>query len=158
MAASMTFPNSNSSLTSCGRRYSLLHAPDRRRVLEEAFRVLKPGGDMIFTDPMQADDVPDGVLQPVYQRLNRTDLGSMRFYREAALALGFEVLEQVDLVYKLRTHYDRVRQELEVRRSELEQQSSSAYLDKMLVGLKDWVAAADNGFLAWGIQHFRKPC
>jgi SAM-dependent methyltransferase len=136
---------------------ALLHAPDRRRVLEEAFRVLKPGGDLIFTDPMQADDVPDGVLQPVYERLNLTDLCCLRFYREAALALGFEVLEQVDLFYNLRTHYDRVRQELEARRFELEQQSSPAYLDKMLVGLKNWVAAADNGYLAWGIQHFRKP-
>ncbi|MEQ0804743.1 class I SAM-dependent methyltransferase, partial [Mycobacterium tuberculosis] len=26
------------------------------------------------------DDVPDGVLQPVYDRLNLRDLGSMRFY------------------------------------------------------------------------------
>lgn len=59
---------------------AILHAPDRRKVLEEAFRVLRPGGELIFTDPMQADDVPDGVLQPVYDRLNLRDLGSMRFY------------------------------------------------------------------------------
>ncbi|MCV7315764.1 methyltransferase domain-containing protein [Mycolicibacillus parakoreensis] len=136
---------------------ALLHAPNRRKVLEEAFRVLKPGGEMIFTDPMQADDVPDGVLQPVYDRLNLTDLGSLRFYREAALAVGFEVVDQIDLVHNLRTHYDRVREELENRRAELEQKSSPDYLEKMLVGLKDWVDAADNGYLAWGIQRFRKP-
>jgi sarcosine/dimethylglycine N-methyltransferase len=136
---------------------SLLHAADRRKVLQEAFRVLKPGGEMIFTDPMQADDVPDGVLQGVYDRLNLTDLGSMRFYREAAQAIGFEVLDQIDLVHNLRTHYDRVREELEARRVELEQKSSAAYLDKMLLGLKDWVTAADDGYLAWGIQRFRKP-
>ncbi|MEZ0367384.1 methyltransferase domain-containing protein [Mycobacterium sp. pUA109] len=132
---------------------AILHAPDRRKVLAEAFRVLKPGGEMIFTDPMQADDV----LQPVYDRLNLADLGSMRFYREAAQAVGFDVVDQIDLVGNLRTHYDRVREELEARRVELEQKSSAAYLDKMLLGLKEWVDAADHGYLAWGIQRFRKP-
>ena len=136
---------------------AILHAPDRRKVLEEAFRVLKPGGEMVFTDPMQADDVPDGVLQPVYDRLSLPDLGSMRFYREAATAVGFEVVDQIDLVHNLRTHYDRVRQELEARRPELEEKSSKAYLDKMLIGLENWVSAADKGYLAWGIQRFRKP-
>ncbi|MGB3232345.1 MAG: methyltransferase domain-containing protein, partial [Mycobacterium sp.] len=57
---------------------AFLHAPDRRKVIDEAFRLLKPGGELVFTDPMQADDVPDGVLQPVYDRLNLRDLGSMR--------------------------------------------------------------------------------
>ncbi len=136
---------------------AFLHAPDRRKVIEEAFRLLKPGGELVFTDPMQADDVPEGVLQPVYDRLNLQDLGSMRFYREAAQALGFEVLDQVDLVHNLRTHYDRVRAELESRRAELEGKSSPEYLDKMIVGLRNWVEAADAGHLAWGIQRFRKP-
>lgn len=136
---------------------AILHASDRRSVLVEAFRVLRPGGEMVFTDPMQADDVPNDVLQPVYDRLNLPDLGSMRFYREAAQAVGFEVLDQIDLVDNLRTHYDRIREELEARRGELEQKSSAAYLDRMLVGLRNWVDAADNGYLAWGIQRFRKP-
>ncbi len=136
---------------------AILHAPNRLRVLQEAFRVLKPGGELVFTDPMQADDVRDGELRAVYDRLNLIDLGSMRFYREAAQAVGFDVLEQSDLVHNLRTHYDRVRQELEARRAELERKSSNEYLDKMLVGLKNWVEAADGGHLAWGIQHFRKP-
>ena len=136
---------------------AILHAADRRKVLEEAFRVLKPGGDLVFTDPMQADDVPDGVLQPVYDRLNLSDLGSMRFYREAAHAVGFDVVGQVDMVGNLRTHYQRVLEELEARRGELEEQASAEYLDTMQVGLKNWVSAADDGHLAWGIQHFRKP-
>lgn len=136
---------------------AFLHAPNRHKVIEEAFRLLKPGGELVFTDPMQAEDVPAGVLQPVYDRLNLQDLGSMRFYREVAQAVGFEVVDQIDLVHNLRTHYDRVREDLESRRTELEQKSSAQYLDKMVVGLHNWVNAADNGHLAWGIQRFRKP-
>lgn len=59
--------------------------------------------------------------------------------REAAQALGFEVLDQRDLVRNLRTHYSRVFEELEARRLELEGKSSQEYLDKMRV------EAADNG-------------
>ncbi|COW59446.1 methyltransferase/methylase [Mycobacterium tuberculosis] len=51
--------------------------------------------------------------------------------REAAQALGFEVLDQRDLVRNLRTHYSRVFEELEARRLELEGKSSQEYLDKM---------------------------
>jgi sarcosine/dimethylglycine N-methyltransferase len=150
-------PESDNSFDVVWSLDSILHARDRRKVLAEAYRVLKPGGDLIFTDPMQTDDVPDGVLQPVYDRLDLADLGSMRFYREAAQAVGFEIVDQIDLVHNLRTHYDRVREELEARRDELENKSSKEYLDNMLRGLKDWVDAADNGYLAWGIQRFRKP-
>ena len=34
---------------------AILHSGHRERVLDEAVRVLKPGGEFIFTDPMQAD-------------------------------------------------------------------------------------------------------
>ncbi|AXN42768.1 Glycine/sarcosine/dimethylglycine N-methyltransferase [Mycobacterium marinum] len=136
---------------------AILHAADRRKVIEEAFRVLKAGGELIFTDPMQADEVPDGVLTPVYDRLNLADLGSMRFYRETALAVGFEVVDQIDLVHNLGVHYQRVLEELETRRRELDEHSSTEYLDKMRVGLRNWVDSAREGHLAWGIQHFRKP-
>ncbi|MBO6717082.1 MAG: methyltransferase domain-containing protein [Rhizobiaceae bacterium] len=137
---------------------AILHSDQREKVLSEVWRVLKPGGHFVFTDPMQADDVPEGVLQPVYDRLQLNSLGSMRFYREAARALGFEVLEQQDLTSHLRTHYDRVREELEANYDKLRDSGASAeYLDKMVVGLKNWVKAADAGHLAWGIQLFRKP-
>lgn len=137
---------------------AILHSDQRPRVLAEVFRVLKPGGHFVFTDPMQADDVPDGVLQPVYDRLQLTGLGAPRFYRQAAQALGFEVLLQEDLTIHLRTHYARVREDLLANYDRLRDGgASAAYLDTMAVGLENWVKATDAGHLRWGIQLFRKP-
>lgn len=136
---------------------AILHSDQRGKVLAEVFRVLKPGGAFIFTDPMQADDCPPDVLQPVYDRLSLTSLGSFRYYREAALQAGFEVVDQIDLTAQLRTHYARVAEELRHNYDKLLEDISKDYMDRMLVGLDNWVKAADAGHLAWGIQHFRKP-
>lgn len=150
-------PEPDSSFDFVWSQDAILHSDQREKVLSEVFRVLKPGGEFVFSDPMQADDCPEGVLQPVYDRLSLNSLGSFRFYREAAESLGFDVLDQVDLTHNLRAHYDRVRQELEANYDRVGESSSKEYLDKMLVGLANWVKAADEGYLAWGFQRFRKP-
>lgn len=136
---------------------AILHSDQRGRVLSEVFRVLKPGGAFIFTDPMQADDCPPDVLQPVYDRLSLTSLGSFRYYREAGQQAGFEVVDQIDLTAQLRAHYARVAEQLRHNYDELLEDISKNYMDRMLVGLDNWVKAADAGHLAWGIQHFLKP-
>ncbi len=137
---------------------AFLHSDQRAKIMGEAFRVLKPGGTLIFTDPMQADDVAPGVLQAVYDRLRLRDLGSMRFYRHAAAAAGFTVVEQQDMLANLRTHYARVLEELKANETMLRDAGASLeYLAKMEAGLQTWVRAADEGQLAWGVQIFRKP-
>jgi sarcosine/dimethylglycine N-methyltransferase len=137
---------------------AILHSDQREKVLSEVWRVLKPGGYFVFTDPMQADDADPKSLQPVYDRLQLSSLGSLRFYRQAAEALGFEVLRQDDMTAQLRNHYARVREELLANYDRLRDNGASPeYLDKMAVGLENWVKAADQGHLAWGIQLFRKP-
>jgi sarcosine/dimethylglycine N-methyltransferase len=136
---------------------AILHSGDRRRVIEEAARVLKPGGQLIFTDPMQADDCPDGVLQPVLDRIHLDSLGSFGFYRDAARDAGLEKSAEVDLTPQLVTHYRRVREERERQRETLGSHVSDAYIDRMLKGLGHWIDAGGKGYLAWGIMKYRKP-
>ena len=76
---------------------------------------------------------------------------------EAGAATADRMAGRLATTHNLRTHYDRVHEELQARRAELVQKASPEYLDNMLVGLKNWVDAADSGDLVWGIQHFRKP-
>jgi sarcosine/dimethylglycine N-methyltransferase len=136
---------------------AILHSGHREKVLAEVDRVLKPGGEFVFTDPMQADDCPDGVLQPVLDRIHLQTLGSFAFYREQARQLGWEEVGIKDLTPHLVTHYSRVREELEQRREDLGDKVSDEYIERMIAGLGHWIDAGSNGYLAWGILHFRKP-
>lgn len=136
---------------------AILHSGNRAKVMDEIDRVLQPGGEIIFTDPMQADDCPPGVLQPVLDRIHLDSLGSFAFYREQAKRLGWEELGIEDLTHQLVNHYSRVQEELTERRAELEQHVSGAYMDRMIQGLGHWIDAGSKGYLAWGIMHFQKP-
>lgn len=136
---------------------AILHSGHRDQVLKEVDRVLKPGGELIFTDPMQADDCPAGVLQPIFDRIHLSSLGSFAFYREQARRLGWEEIEVVDLTENLITHYARVADTLREQRDSLKGKVSEDYIERMLTGLGHWVEGGRNGYLSWGIMHFRKP-
>jgi sarcosine/dimethylglycine N-methyltransferase len=149
-------PLADSSCDCVWSQDSLLHAGNRQRVLAEVDRVLKPGGEFIFTDPMQADDCPPGVLQPVLDRLHLDSLGSFGYYRSEAARLGWKERTIKALTPQLINHYTRVRQELAARRDQLADRISDEYFDHMLQGLRHWVDAGVNGHITWGILHFRK--
>lgn len=134
---------------------ALLHSGNRRRVFAEVQRVLKRGGSFIFTDPMQADDCPQGVLQPVLDRIHLESLGSHAYYRTVARELGFEEIEVIDLSSQLATHYGRVRAELQSRYAEMATIVSREYIENMLKGLGHWVTASEQEHLRWGILHFK---
>lgn len=135
---------------------AILHSGDRARVLDEIHRVLKPGGQLIFTDPMQRDDCPPGVLQPILDRIHLTSLASFAFYRDALASRGFVEVAMSLMLDQMRTHYVRVGEELKGRYDEIVDLSGREYVDNMLRGLDFWVSGADSGYLAWGTIHFRK--
>jgi sarcosine/dimethylglycine N-methyltransferase len=136
---------------------AILHSGDREQVLDEVARVLKPGGEFIFTDPMQADVVSNpALLQPIYERIHLPNLASIAFYREALKARGFEEVEVVPMLEQLGLHYAQVHKMLQSRRSELEKKVSGDYIERMLGGLQRWIDGADRGLLNWGVLHFRK--
>lgn len=137
---------------------AILHSGRREKVLEEVARVIKPGGQFIFTDPMQADHLSvEGAaeLQPVYDRIVLDNLASVAFYREQLTKRGFEEVESEEMPHQLRNHYASVAERLRGERDSLHNISDD-YIDRMLTGLKHWVDGADAGLLNWGILHFRK--
>ena len=136
---------------------AILHSGDREKVLAEVCRVLKSGGQFIFTDPMQADDCPDGVLQPILDRIHLETLGCPRFYRETLARLGMKEHGFLEMDAQLPLHYNRVLQETRSREDELAVSVSRDYIERMKKGLRYWVDGGNSGYLSWGIFHFSKP-
>jgi sarcosine/dimethylglycine N-methyltransferase len=136
---------------------AILHSGDRRRVLEEAVRVLRPGGHFIFTDPMQDEACPREALAPILARIHLDSLGSPGFYRETLTRLGLEELAFDDRSEMIATHYGRIREVLIEHEEEVAQGVSRDYIERMKRGLQHWIEGGRRGYLRWGIFLFRKP-
>ncbi len=136
---------------------AFLHSGRRDTIIGEIARLLKPGGQAIFTDPMQSDDCPEGVLGPVLARIHLDSMGSPGFYRQSAQRHGLEPIGWDDHSQQLTTHYSRVRDEIIQRHDELRTVCSEAYIERMKAGLQHWVDAGRSGYLCWGILQLKKP-
>jgi len=134
---------------------AILHSGDRGRVLDEVRRVLKSGGDLIFTDPMQADDCPAGMLRPILDRIQLSTLASISSYRTELRQRGFDEIAVEPLTDQLRAHYWRIRGALTENYEQAVALSGEDYVDNMIAGLQHWVEGADQDYLAWAIMHFR---
>jgi sarcosine/dimethylglycine N-methyltransferase len=132
---------------------AILHSGDRRRVLSEIIRVLRPGGQIVFTDPMAADDSDRSALTPILARLHLQSLASPGFYRHELAHLGMSEITFDEHTEQLTTHYGRVLEETERRYDEISQRISTEYLDHMRTGLRNWTAGGKSGNLAWGVFH-----
>jgi sarcosine/dimethylglycine N-methyltransferase len=135
---------------------AILHSDAKARVFAEIARVLKPGGKFIFTDPMQSDNCPDGVLQPILDRIHLKELGSVKLYRDLADQVGFKEIQVREMADQLTTHYSRVLEELTARENKLAGVCSPGYIQRMKAGLNHWIEGGKKGYLNWGILLFEK--
>lgn len=135
---------------------AILHSGHREKVLQEVVRVLKPGGRFIFTDPMQSDDCPEGVLHAILDRIHLSTLGSPKFYRDTLSELGMTEIHFEEHSQQLINHYSSVLQETKNRQDELGEAVSSEYIERMKSGLVHWIEGGKKDHLCWGIFVFRK--
>ncbi|GAB2746324.1 SAM-dependent methyltransferase [Kitasatospora kifunensis] len=144
-------PYPDSSFDLVWSQEALCHSGDRPQALAEAARVLKPDGQLIFTDLMAADDAPAEALRPVAARLGIGSFATPGFYHAQAARLGFNHVHFEDLSAHLLTHYLRLAEETARQAEELTEAVSPAYLDKLHDNLPRWIEACRNGRLRWGI-------
>lgn len=149
-------PYSDESFDIVWSQDAILHSGARDKVISEVARVLESGGEFVFTDPMQADDCPAGVLQPILDRIHLDSLGSPGAYREAAKGHGLEEVTFEDHTPQLVSHYSRVLAETERQEPRLKGKVSGDYIARMKKGLRHWIEGGEKGYLTWGIFLFRK--
>lgn len=135
---------------------AILHSSEKPKVFKEIKRVLKPGGYFIFTDPMQADGVSKKELQPILDRINLDEMGSIKRYLKMAQDAGLKKIGIKDLSENLPAHYHRVRTVLENDYDSIIRISSKKYIDNMIKGLTHWVDGGRKGNLSWAIMVFKK--
>lgn len=138
---------------------ALFHSDSLDRVMEEAYRVLKPGGQLLFMDILQSDNCPDGALQDALHRVNiyHERLGSFQSYTTKAESLGFETLNIIDKSPQLCLHYTKLRDSVLAHYEELSQKCTADFLEGTKKGLDQWVESAEKGLFEWGLFHFRRP-
>jgi sarcosine/dimethylglycine N-methyltransferase len=151
-----SLPFEDSSFDVVWSQDAILHSGKRKQVLEEVVRVLKPGSEFVFTDPMMSDTCPEDVLQPILDRIHLETLACPSFYRDTLKALGCEEVSFEEHTHHLARHYGRVLAETEEREEDLHGEVSKEYLQNMKKGLRHWIEGGKKGHLSWGIFHFRK--
>ncbi len=136
---------------------AFLHSPDRKQVLKEAVRVLKSGGELIFTDPMQTEDAYAEYLDPILKRIHLSSLATPSFYRLTAEELGLKLKAFENLQVHLTNHYAKVLEDTLRLEEELYRKNvSQEYLERMKQGLNNWSKGGRYGHLTWGIFCFEK--
>jgi sarcosine/dimethylglycine N-methyltransferase len=128
---------------------ALLHVgPDRQRqVMKEAGRILRPGGWIIFSDIMQEEIVDAELMQPIYDRINLSKMGTIQNYHDALTECGFANFSTELHSHNIPIQYGKILTELEQRGDEIG--LSKLYQDKAKRGLQVW---RDNspGNIVWG--------
>lgn len=136
---------------------AFVHADDRAAVFAEIDRVLRPGGQVLFTDLTCDLQAPPDALGPVLDRLGLTALGTPEAYVALAESHGWTVRAVDDLSPHVATHYRRLLATLTERRADLADAFTDDDLTAIAAGIQVWIAAAEQGHLGWTSFHFGKP-
>ena len=105
-ASAAELPFANGSFTHVWSQATIYHVPEKDRALQEAYRVLEPGGALIFDDLTKPKpDISDAAREFVYDRLLFDTDFSFYSYIETLREIGFRVLQARDLSEHLAQSY-----------------------------------------------------
>lgn len=93
----MQVPLADSNMDAVVSQEAFLHVPDKARALAEAYRILKPGGRLAFTDWVAHRALSAADAELMWQGMAVTNLYDLETYRALIEQAGFEVTSVEDL-------------------------------------------------------------
>jgi SAM-dependent methyltransferase len=124
---------------------------DKERLVEEAHRVLKPGGVIAFTDWIQAGNLDDNEWEELNTFMAFPYMETLNEYENILRENNFKILEKEDLTSDFAHHCHMYQDKL---RNELKNAVVSQYGKELYEaadeGLDKWVRAADEGKVGRG--------
>ena len=145
-ASATDLPFADGTFTHVWSQATIYHIPDKVKTLQEAYRVLRPGGTMVFDDLIKPrPDISDEARTFVYDRLLFDTDFSFYSYMEALRETGFRVLEARDLSAHLARSYSCLSQMAAGADDDARAERFAALSDAYL----KMVAAVRNDELGW---------
>lgn len=127
--------------------------------LKEAYRLLRPGGFMIFSDIIKTENADDEVLRPLLEGLKLSDMSTLRTYQETAENLGFKCFRFQSHASNVPLHYSALHKLMvsfyNHPDSSKRLKVTPEYFDKMESRLRHWVTLSP-GNIDWGIFTMQK--
>lgn len=136
---------------------SLMYGADKRRILQEVARVLKPGGVLDFTDILAPRDLDAETRDRLYERVRTPEMWDTERYLQELIDLGFRINHVEDWSRHVAASYAWARSEAMQKRAELESKVGAELVQRTLDALQFWVDTAERGNVRWALIVSRKP-
>jgi ubiquinone/menaquinone biosynthesis C-methylase UbiE len=91
------------------------YVSDKDRLVKEAYRVLKPGGMIGFTDWIITGKISPQELDPLYDSMSFPYMETFQGYQELLKKNGFKVIEAIDNTAAFAMHFDQYHEMVTVK-------------------------------------------
>ena len=132
---------------------AIIHSPDRPKVFAEVYRILRPGGVFAFSDILTGEDADNSMVEAAFARLGASTGTTIRDYQEMARAAGFEIVHVEERLDDIRTHYDKLADQLAEPIASLDDDA----LASIAKSISHWQVALAHGHITWACYVARKP-
>ncbi len=128
---------------------SLLYSEDKPRVIDEAHRVLKAGGRMVFTELLLRRHTPEPERVRIREGIGTPDMWDAPDYAGALEAKGFRIHRLEDWSPNVVPTFEAVYVSLTEARADLEKTIPAEFLAKTFTRIGTWAEAARSGHIGW---------
>lgn len=130
---------------------SFCHAEDQDQLMEEAFRVTRPGGAIVFSDILLSDQASDADAAAFSDVNAVITLSTLDQHRHRMTRAGFRNIQFEDWTHHLGANFKRMLNQINHHREQLQHQGVDAeYIEEFERSLRQRLQWTEGSVLQWG--------